>query len=124
MTLFWSFSSLPEAADNFKSIKAAYEASVKKSLNSQMNGVEEIFVDDVKSLNQEIDDDKLFLLIWDDFFGETKHQKPKRKTKHDAKWNQNFKKLKRFKQEHGHCIVPCSHHDHSLYLFVCRQQEY
>ena len=81
MTLFWSFSSLPEAADNFKSIKAAYEASVKKSLNSQMNGVEEIFVDDVKSLNQEIDDDKLFLLIWDDFFGETNHKITERKRK-------------------------------------------
>ena len=124
VTLFRSFSSLPEAADNFKSIEAAYEASVKKSLTSQMNGVEEIFIKDVKSLNQEIDDDKLFLPIWDDFFGETEHKITKRKKTSDEKWNRNFEKLKRFKHEHGHCTVPYSYLDYSLYVFVCRQRKF
>ena len=42
----------------------------------------------------------------------------------DAKWNQNFKKLKLFKHEHGHCTAPYSYHDHSLYVLVCKQREH
>ena len=42
---------------------------------------------------------------------------------HDEKWNQMFRKLKKFKSEHGHCKVPYNyHHDHALGMWVSTQR--
>jgi len=42
---------------------------------------------------------------------------------HEAIWNEQFQSLKVFHVDHGHCIVPTTHPDSSLYRWVRYQRK-